>query len=68
MKVIFPEDSHRTIRTSEEFEAEMQIISDQNMDPELTHMAMDKLMCDILKELGYDKGVEIFEWTTKYYS
>lgn len=32
--------------------------------PEERHIAMDELMCEVLKELGYRDGVEVWENTT----
>lgn len=32
------------------------------------HIKMDELMCNLLKELGYEKGVEVFERAPKWYS
>jgi len=35
---------------------------------EEAHIDADDLMCKILKDLGYTKGVEIFERMPKWYS
>lgn len=36
-------------------------------DPEVTHEAADKLLCELLRELGYAPVVEVFEALDKYY-
>ena len=43
---------------------------DGEYDPyeEILHIKMDELMCDLLKELGYEKGVEVFKRAPKWYS
>ena len=47
-------------------EKEMQEIA--SYDIEAKHHKADKLLCKLLRLLGYDKGVEIFENMTKWYS
>ena len=37
-------------------------------EEEVLHIRMDDLMCDLLKELGYEKGVGVFERAPKWYS
>lgn len=37
-------------------------------DREAVHAEMDDLMCNLLRSLGYGKGVEIFESTDKWYA
>lgn len=37
-------------------------------DEELTHDAMDNLMCEVLTELGYEDGVKVFQETDKWYA
>lgn len=55
--------------TPEEFAKEMLNIRDLHKDdPEGCHDVMDKLMCSVLKENGYEVGVFIFEHTDKWYS
>lgn len=34
-------------------------------DAEAVHCRMDDLMCEVLVELGYEKGIRIFEETPK---
>jgi adenylate cyclase class IV len=64
--------------TSEEFKTHMQKISknvmeldDQNPDMPLmieeAHIKADELMCEILTDLGYGEGIEIFKNMEKYY-
>ncbi len=58
----------------DEFYTEMKKIAEHKdekypgLNCELTHIFMDKLMCKVLRELGYESGVEIFEKTDKWYS
>lgn len=55
--------------TPERFYNEMKIISKAYKDDkEAVHMYMDDFMCDLLRELGYEKGVEVFENTPKWYA
>ena len=37
-------------------------------DEEIVHRIGDGLMCDLLRELGYGKGVDIFEDMSKWYA
>lgn len=37
-------------------------------DTEMAHILADELMCKLLRELGYNEGVEIFEKMGKWYS
>ena len=37
-------------------------------DTEERHKAMDDLMCELLRELGYGEGIDIFEETSKWYA
>lgn len=61
------------IMTPEEFAEYMQFLHDLNehgdgYDKEWTHIGMDALMCELLRDLGYKKGIEIFDKTSKWYS
>lgn len=38
------------------------------IDQEDTHIMADKLMCELLRELGYGEGVGIFEKIPKWYA
>jgi hypothetical protein len=53
--------------TPDEFADKMQEI-DTDRDIESGHVKADELMCSLLKELGYDKGVEIFNKMVKWYA
>ena len=53
--------------TREEFKNKMQAIADKE-DIEIGHFEADNLMCELLKDLGYGEGVEIFEEMYKWYS
>ena len=51
----------------EDFAKKMQELSDMN-DTEGAHCEMDDLLCDMLRELGYGEGVDIFEARDKWYA
>jgi hypothetical protein len=53
--------------TPEEFAKKMREIF-RKRDKEGRHSEADKLMCELLKSLGYEKGVKIFEKSDKWYS
>ena len=50
----------------QEFAEKMKSLAMDN-DPEVVHSNMDVLMCETLKALGYEEGIEIFENTDKWY-
>ena len=54
--------------SSKGFANKMRRIERDNNYPELAHYLADKLMCELLRELGYDEGVDIFERIQKWYS
>lgn len=55
--------------TPEEFELKMQtLLTKCGENTEDLHIKMDELMCQALTELGYEKGVEVFENADKWYS
>lgn len=55
--------------TPEEFLEQMKMIADRcSDDKEDLHKSMDRLMCMLLRELGYENGVEFFENAPKWYS
>lgn len=69
------ESSDNRIMTPEEFAKKMKKISDnlkyQNdayYDEEDAHMQMDDLMSDLLRQLGYGEGIDIFDNTSKWYA
>lgn len=37
-------------------------------DPELCHIKMDELMCELLIKLGYEAGVNVFNSIDRWYS
>lgn len=49
------------------FAEEMRSLSSKD-DEEVSHAAMDNAMCELLKKLGYEKAVKIFEDAKKWYS
>ena len=61
-----------SIMSPEEFAQAMQKIKsevyDADDDIEECHIRMDALMQHVLKSLGYDDGVNIFEGTSKWYA
>lgn len=57
--------------TPEQFKERMLNISKEHYeeeDEEDSHRKMDKLMCEVLVELGYKDGVDIFKNMPKYYA
>ena len=55
--------------TPEEFKLKMQtILTEYGNNIESSHYAMDKLMCEVLSDLGYEEGVKVFENTERWYS
>lgn len=38
------------------------------IDRETSHRRMDALMCRVLEDLGYGKGVKVFKETPKWYA
>lgn len=52
--------------TPEEFYQKM--IECEKLDTESAHVEMDYLLCETLKQLGYSKGIEVFESKDKWYS
>ena len=55
--------------TPAEFEDKMkEIINDNSIDQELKHTAADDLMMEVLKSLGYEKGVQYFDAMEKWYA
>lgn len=71
-----PESSVSHIMTPEEFAKAMKKASDNLNDPtgrpyydeEDAHSKMDGIMADLLRQLGYGEGIDIFENTNKWYS
>ena len=53
--------------TPKEFESTMKEFNDIH-DTDDRHMAMDELMCFVLRDLGYKDGVDIFEASDKWYA
>ncbi len=53
--------------TPEEFKIEMEEYC-SGYDTQGAHMAADALMCQLLEELGYAEGIEIFRNTKKWYA
>ena len=57
------------VTTPEEFTKKMQqIFDDFGGDEEAAHGEMDDLMCEVLIELGYKEGIEIFDKQEKWYA
>lgn len=61
--------------TPKEFADEMRRITDDEWhkgdpywDAEQVHIAMDDVMCEVLEDLGYGEGIEIFKNEPKWYS
>ena len=41
---------------------------DDGYDMEVCHRMMDQLMCEMLRNLGFEEGIDIFESTPKWYA
>lgn len=54
--------------TPEEFKNRMISLSSNEYNKEDAHIDADNLMCDILKEFGYEEGVNAFYKMDKWYS
>ena len=55
--------------TPAEFEDKMRIIlRDDDNDLEMFHVRADELMCEVLRGLGYEAGVKIFEEHKRWYA
>ena len=50
------------------WETMWKIKTDQDLYEETAHIVMDNVMCDLLRELGYGEGVDVFEDTPKWYA
>lgn len=44
------------------------LVKEYGADKEAVHGYLDDLLCSVLRELGYEKLVEIFENTEKWYA
>lgn len=55
------------LMTPEEFAKEMQDAYCK-YDKERSHIKMDRLMADLLRQLGYGEGIDVFENTDKWYA
>ena len=55
--------------TPEEFAERMrEIVERYGCDAESSHGAMDGIMCELLKSLGYEEGVNIFGNSKRFYA
>lgn len=55
--------------TPEEFEKELIILNEIYINsPEDFHYRSDELMCNVLRALGYGKGIDIIESRERWYS
>lgn len=57
-----------TLVTAADFEKKMKEIAEIKYDDEGRHKKADDLLCKVLKSLGYEKGVEIYESIGKWYA
>ncbi len=44
------------------------IFHEKGYDEEKAHSSADRLMCQLLRQLGYEEGVVVFEHAKKWYS
>lgn len=60
--------------TPEEFAQRMRKIAKEGdqgsigYDPENAHGAADRLLCEVLTQLGYGEGVQVYESLEKWYA
>ena len=55
--------------TPEKFKLKMnELATSSSLDKEDRHRLMDALMCEVLRSIGYDDGIDIFEATSKWYA
>ena len=63
-----------SVMTPINFAKKMRSIINDNIDREghydceCGHLAMDNLMCDLLRDLGYGDGIDIFEDSGRWYA
>ncbi len=57
-----------SVMTPKEFARIMAYFRDMEVDMELSHICMDKLMATVLESLGYGEGVDIFKNAPKWYA
>lgn len=58
----------KEIISPDEFQRAMQRLADENFDPEISHSDADRLLCKVLEQLGYGKGVAVFRSLKIWYS
>ena len=57
------------LMTPEKFKLEMnELATSSSLDKEDRHILMDALLCEVLRSIGYDDGIDIFEATSKWYA
>lgn len=55
--------------TPEEFKTKMEEFARESENgEEMAHIHADELMCEVLKQNGYEDGAELFENMPKWYS
>lgn len=55
--------------TPEKFKLKMnELATSSSLDKEDRHRRMDDLMCEVLRSIGYDDGIDVFEATSKWYA
>lgn len=60
--------SDGTVMSPDDFFVEMIRIDQFYKDEEMRHVEADGLMCDLLRSLGYEKGVQVFDSMHKWYA
>lgn len=61
-------EKKKTMTPDEFFESMNAVVNKHNHDFEAAHADADEIICNLLKQLGYEKGVEVFNNMTKQYS
>lgn len=54
--------------TDKEAATRIRALEEGNYDPESSHHAADKILCELLKEYGYTETVEAFENLERWYA
>ena len=55
--------------THDDFAERMQAVVDEcGKDPERAHSDLDDVMEEVLRDMGFDRGMDIFDKQTKWYN
>ena len=58
----------REAMTPQQFtEAMRSLLHRTSLEPEAAHLEADQLMCELLRQLGYGEGIDLFDGLQKWY-